>query len=30
LAGVAAALVLMVGVRNYQQDLQRVCVQPCT
>ena len=30
LAGVAAALVLMVGVRNYRSDLQRICPQPCS
>ena len=30
LAGVAAAFVLMVGVRNYHTDLERVCAQPCT
>ncbi|WP_342214898.1 MFS transporter [Pseudomonas sp. TH41] len=30
LAGVAAALALMVGVRNYRTDLERVCPQPCS
>jgi MFS family permease len=29
LAGITAALVLMVGVRNYHNDLERVCAQPC-
>jgi predicted MFS family arabinose efflux permease len=29
LTGVAAALVLMVGVRNYHNDLGRVSAQPC-
>jgi MFS family permease len=30
LAGVAAAFVLMLGVRNYHTDLERVCAQPCS
>jgi predicted MFS family arabinose efflux permease len=30
LAGIAAALVLTVGVRNYRNDLERVSPQPCS
>ncbi|MNY50938.1 hypothetical protein D3C86_1864880 [compost metagenome] len=30
LAGIAAALALLVGVRNYRNDLARVSLQPCT
>jgi len=30
LAGIAAALALLVGVRNYRNDLERVSPQPCS